>query len=235
MTDLVGAPLALAVICLTVGALLWHHEHHFQRFTAWMFALAAAFGTIAFPQWDGALAGLLQTGSGQVALLILVLVAGVPFYLGAVRTHKPSSLRSLVLTRRSRGDKGHGKPAGPGTDLVPYVSGTSPRRPNRHQRIGTPVAAMMTGTLSVAVFGGWRILAASAARSVTQTGKDLLNSQSQINSGHAAAAVPQSVRPQLYVFAVIALVVIVVLMRRHDRRKSKRAAGSQGGPAFGRG
>lgn len=226
MHGLIGDPLTWAAVCGTVGGLLWQSEHHFQRFTAWLFALTAAFVVLAVPPWEGALAALLQTSGGTTVFIVLTLVFFVTFYLSAVRSAKPSILRRSLL--RSKG--GNGKP---GKDLVPYVAGQSPQRPDRYHRVWTPVAAFGTGTLSVIVFGGWKLLVAAAGKSAVATGQQLLQSQQQINNGHAAASVPASSRPGIYIAAAAVLLVIVFLMRRVEKRR--HGGGAQAGGRHGRG
>lgn len=218
MHGLIGDPLTWAAVCATVGGLLWHNEHHFQRFTAWLFALAAAFLVLAVPPWQDALAALLQTSGGTTAFIVLTLIFFVTFYLSAVRSAKPSILRRTLLSRKG---------GGTGKDLVPYVSGQSPRRPDRYHRVWTPVAAFGTGTLAVIVFGGWKILAASAGKSAVATGQQLLQSQQQINDGHAAASVPASQKPGIYIAGVAVLLFLIIVMRRIEKRR--HGGGGRGG------
>jgi hypothetical protein len=227
-TGLVAAPLLLAAIFGTWGALLWHHKHHWQRFTAWMFALTAWFATLAIPAWQYALAGLLQTSGGATVIIVLAMVAGVTFYLTAVRSARKSWLRRTLL----RSSKKDGQP---GKDLVPYIPAESPHRPDRHHRIWTPFWSIVAGSLGVVVFGGWRLLAADIGRSAASSARDLVRSQSQINSGRAAAAVPPSHRPGIYVVGILVLVAIAVIMHKIDKHPQKKAEKAARGGRGGRG
>jgi hypothetical protein len=228
MHGLIGNPAAWGALTGGLGAFLWWHEHHWQRFTAWLFAIAAACWTVAIPPLFDALAALTASGSGRTILGLLILFAGVTFWLQAVRTHKPSRLARL-LKGKPKPSKG-GSPGG-----VVAVLGDAPRRPNRHRRIGTPVISIITGALFVIVVGGWRILLKNAGTSAAGALASLAQSSKRVNNGTAAAAVPQSHRPEIYITAVIVLLVIILVMRSIEKRRRGGKAGGNtqqrgGGP-----
>jgi hypothetical protein len=207
---LAGEPLAWGVLIGALGAVLWHHEHHWQRFTAWCFAIAAGCVTVAIPPLFDALAALTTTGAGLTALAVVGGIAGVAFWLQAIRTHKRSRLGRLF----GLGGKGKGGDTGKALALLGPNS-----RPNRHRRIGTPVVSMITGALFVIVVGGWRLLLKNAGTSAAGTLKTLATSSRRVNNGSAAAAIPPSHRPEVYIAAGAVLLLIVLIMRAHDKRK----------------
>jgi hypothetical protein len=215
---LIGAPLAVGIVVGALGAGLWIHEHHWQRFTCWCFAVSAACFTVAIPPLFGALAGLTTTGTGLAVLAVLAGFCGLAFYLQAVRSHRSTRFGSLF--------KGKSKP-GSAVALVNPVN-----RPNRHRRVGTPMVSIITGALFVVVVGAWRLLLKNASTSVGATLHQLATSSAKVNNGQAAAAVPASHRPEVYIFAGIALLVIFLLMRRFENRKKRGPGGkgSQGAP-----
>jgi hypothetical protein len=220
MHGLIGDAVAWGALTGALGALLWIHEHHFQRFTAWLFAASAGFFAIGIPPWHAALAGLTTTGAGLTALGVLGLLIFPTFHLEAIRTHKRSRFTGLLGGKKAKGS------GGPGGQVA--ILGSSAPRKNRHHRIRTPVVAMIAGTLAVVVIGGWRLLAKAAGRSAAGAGHALIQSSQQINSGKAAAAVPASHRPGIYVIAAIVLLVIIAVMRSVEKRK--KGGGRRGGP-----
>lgn len=226
---LAGDPLAWACLTLALGGLLWHHEHHFQRLTAWLFAASAAFLVLAIPAWRGALAGLTLTGAGLTILGIAALIIFPAFHLQAIRAGRAGRLSKLLAKKGGKGT--------PGGQVALLASG--PARRNHHRRIGTPIVAMCAGTLAIVVIGAWRLLADAAGRSAAGAGQALLRSSAQISSGRAAATVPAGSRPGILIAGVAALIVVAMIMRSHDKRKrrsgSGRSARGSGTPALGSG
>jgi hypothetical protein len=222
MHGLIGAPAAWGALSGGLGAFLWWHEHHWQRFTAWLFAISAACWTVAIPALFGALAALTTTGSGLTILGLLGLFAFVTFYLQAIRTHKQNRFARLLK----------GKPKAGGKEMA--ILGAGPPRKNRHRRIGTPIVSIITGALFVIVVGGWRLMLKGAGKSAAGALASLAEQSKRVNNGRAAAAVPQSHRPEIYIVAVIALLVILFVMRsvekaRHGGKKGGGAPGLPGG------
>lgn len=222
---LAGDPLAWACLTLAFGGLLWHHEHHFQRLTAWLFAASAAFLVLAIPAWRGALAGLTLTGAGLTILGIAALIIFPAFHLQAIRAAKAGRLSKLLAGKKGK--------RGPGAQVA-LLSGGPPRR-NHHRRIGTPVVSMCAGTLAIIVIGAWRLLAGAAGRSAAGAGQALLHSSAQISSGRAAATVPAGNRPGILIAGLAVLIVVALIMRKHDRRKRGSGRRGSGTPALGGG
>lgn len=218
---LIGAPLFWGFAFAAIAIGLWIHEHHWQRFTCWCFAVSAACFTVAVPPLFGALAGLTASGPGLGVLAIVAGFSFLLFYLQAVRTHK----KNRFFAGRAKGKAAGGGPAG-----VLALAGPAPSRPNRHRRIGTPVVSIITGALFVVVVGAWRLLAKNAGISAAAALHQLAASSRQVNSGQAAQAVPPSHRTGVYVTAVAVLLVIAFAMRAWDKRKKGGGKG-RGGPA----
>ena len=226
---LIGAPLAVGFVVGVIGAALWVHEHHWQRFTCWCFAVSAACFTVAIPPLFGALAGLTTTPDGLAVLASLTGITGLAFYLQAIRSHQSTKVGKLL---RRGGGSGNGSGSGRGGASTAVALVNPVRRPNRHRRVGTPMVSIVTGMLFVVVLGAWRLLLKNASTSVGATLHQLATSSARVNNGQAAAAVPASHRPEVYIFAVIALLVIFLLMRRFENRKKRGPGGkgSQGAP-----
>jgi hypothetical protein len=217
---LIGAPLAFGFIFAAAAFGLWHHEHHWQRFTAWLFAISAACFTAAIPPLFDALAALTASGAGLTVLGVLGGFTFLTFYLQAVRTHKKNRFARL-LKGKSTG--------GPGKDVA--LLGSAPARPNRHRRIGTPIVSIIAGSLFMLVIGGWRLLLKNAGTNAAKALRDIAANSKRVNNGKAAAAIPPSHRPEVYIAAVIILVVIILVMRSIDKAKNKpkNKGGSRGG------
>lgn len=213
---LVGDPFVWVIITGTLGAVLWYHEHHWQRFTAWLFALTAGFLVVAVPALEDSLGTLLATGSGIVALLVLLMLFGISFYLGGVRSHRPSWLRKKLLTRTEQ-DPVTGRKTT--KDLVPLVPSSSPRRAPKHHRVWTPVSGAITGGLFVVVIAGWRLVASAGARSLQGTGQAFRQAGQQINSGQAAHAVSASQAKTTLAIAIGALVLFALVLRRIEHKR----------------
>jgi hypothetical protein len=221
---LIGNPAAWGAIIGGLGAFLWWHEHHWQRFTAWCFAVAAACWTVAIPPLFDALAALTASGSGRTVLGLLILFAGVTFYLQAIRTHKQSRFMRLL--------KGKPKPGQGGGKELALLAGGPPRK-NRHRRIGTPVVSIITGALFVIVVGGWRLLLENAGTSAKGALAALAEQSKRVNNGKAAAAIPQSHRPEVYLVAGVAILVMILVMRSIEKRRhggGKKPQQQRGGP-----
>ena len=201
---LAGEPLAWGAMIGALGVVLWHHEHHWQRFTAWCFAVAAGCFTVAIPPLFGALAALTTTGTGLTVLAVVGGITFVTFYLHAIRSGKKNRFSGLF--RRKGG--------GEVSKALTPVS-----RPNRYRRIGTPIVSIIAGALFVVVVGGWRLLARNAGTSAAATLKTLATSSAKVNNGSAAASVPPSHRPEVYVVAVVVLLAIALVMRSVDKRR----------------
>jgi hypothetical protein len=214
---LAGEPLAWGAIVGALGVVLWHHEHHWQRFTAWCFAVAAGCFTVAIPPLFGALAALTTTGTGLTVLAVVGGITFVTFYLHAIRSGKRSRFSGL-LRRKGGGEVSKA--------LTPVS------RPNRYRRIGTPIVSIVAGALFVVVVGGWRLLAKNAGTSAAATLKTLATSSAKVNNGSAAASVPPSHRPEVYFAAVVVLLAIAFIMRLVDKR---RHGGGKGSPQAQRG
>jgi len=225
ITGLVGAPLALGAVALALGALLWHHEHHFQRLTAWLFALAGACFTLGIPALLASLAGLTLTGTGKTILGVAALILLPAFWLQAVRSGKTSRFSGL-LKRKNKGAEGG----------VMAVFGQQAQRRHRYLRVATPVVALAAGALGVVVFSSGRILASALGKSAQGALAALYTSSRKVNDGTAAASVPASHRPGIIIAAVVAILLVAAVMRAHDKRKSKRGGGKNAGlPAGSRG
>jgi hypothetical protein len=229
-SQITADPLAWSAFCAVGATALWLTEHHLQRFTAWLFGCSAFTLVVGWGELQSALAALLLTGRGMVILVIIAGLAGFAFYLGGVRTNRPSWLRRTLLSRKPK-DGGNSKT--PGKDLVPWVPAESPQRRNYHHRVWTHVAAIVFGGLAVIVVGGAKILAAAGGKSLASTGRQFMASTSQINSGHAAAAVPAAHRPAIWIGAVIGILILAMLARRHEKRK--HGGGRNRGAQPGRG
>jgi hypothetical protein len=225
MHGLIGDPLAVGVVLLAAGAAFWHHEHHFQRFTLWLFTAAAACLTIAIPPLEGALAALTTTGPGLTGLLIAAVLFGITWYLVAVKSGRKSKLAGYLQGKLARG-------SGPGSELVRQAGGTAPRRP-RYRRVASPVVAVVSGVIFVLVYGSWRLLLKSAATSAAGALSALAESGQKISSGKAAASVPPSHRPEIYFVAGGALLVFILVLRSIERRRHPAPkAGKGGSPAI---
>jgi hypothetical protein len=222
-----GEPLAWGFIVGALGVALWMHEHHWQRFTAWCFAISAGCFTVAIPPLFDALAALTTTGAGLTWLAIIGGLAFTAFYLQAVRTHKPSRLRKLFGGRKK------GTPSGPGAALAVLTS--AEKRPNRHRRIGTPLVSIITGALFAVVVGGWRLLLKNAGTSAAATLKSIAQSSRTVNSGSAAKAIPPGHRPEVYMIAAGAVLLIAFLMRTWEKRRQQQGRGGKGQPQRGGG
>jgi hypothetical protein len=231
MHGLIGDPVAWGALTGGLGVFLWWHEHHWQRFTAWCFAVAAACFTTGIPPLFDALAALTVPGAGQAVLGLLILFAGVTFYLQAVRTHKQSRLAKLLKGKPKQPGQGGGKEGG-----VVAILGSAPSRPNRHRRIGTPVVSIITGALFVIVVGGWRLLLKGAGTSAAGALASLAEQSKRVNNGTAAAAVPPGHRPEIYIVAAVGLLVLALVARAIEKRRhggSKKGGGPQALPRGG--
>jgi hypothetical protein len=224
MNGLIGDPLAVGVVLLAAGAAFWHHEHHFQRFTLWLFTAAAACLTVAIPPLEGALAALTTTGPGLTGLLIAAVLFGITWYLVAVKSSRKSKIAGFLQGKL-------GRDSGPGQALA-LVGSTAPRR-NRYRRVASPVVAIVSGVIFVLVYGSWRLLLKSAATSAAGALSALAESGQKIGSGKAAASVPPSHRPEIYIAAGIALLVFIMVLRSVEKRRHPTGkAGKGGGPAI---
>lgn len=210
---LAGQPLAVGIVLLVFGAWLWHHEHHFQRFTLWLFTAGAACLTVAVPDFLGALAGEVTTGPGLTALFVAAVVVFTTWYLVAVRSARKSKLGGY-LQGKLAGDGGPGK-------ALALVGSTAPRR-NRYHRIGSVMVALSAGVLFVLVYGSWRLMLRSASLSAAGAAKALLQSSHRVSTGQAAAAVPAGHRTGYLVAFAVALAVAGLIMRSHEKRKQNR-------------
>jgi hypothetical protein len=207
------------------------HEHHWQRFTAWCFAISAGCFTVAIPPLFDALAALTTTGTGLTWLAIIGGLSGVAFYLQAIRSHKPSRVGKLFgFARKKVASAGPGG-NGPGAALA--VLSATEKRPNRHRRIGTPLVSIITGALFAVVVGGWRLLLKNAGTSAAATLQSIAASSRKVNNGSAAAAMPASHRPTVYIAAVAVLLVIALAMRTFERRRHQQRGGGKGQPQRG--
>jgi hypothetical protein len=202
---LVGRPLAWGCIFAAVAVVLWHHEHHWQRFTAWCFAVAAGCFTVAIPPLFGALAALTTTGTGLTVLAVVGGITFVTFYLHAVRTGRKNRFAGLLRRKGSGGEVSRA--------LAPV------NRPNRYRRVGTPVVSIVAGALFAVVVGAWRLLLKNAGASAAATLKTLATSSAKVNNGSAAAAVPPAHRPEVYIAAIAVLAFIALVLRTLDRRR----------------
>ena len=215
---LIGAPLAVGFVVGVIGAALWVHEHHWQRFTCWCFAVSAACFTVAIPPLFGALAGLTTTPDGLAVLASLFGVALLAFYLQGIRSHK--SIRIGGWLKRK---------------VIPSsaVALVNPvNRPNRFRRVGTPMVSIITGALFVVVVGAWKLLVRNASASVGATLHQLATSSAKVNNGQAAATVPASHRPEVFAVCVVILLVIFLVMRSFEKRRKggPGGRGNQGAP-----
>jgi hypothetical protein len=217
---LAGQPLAVGVVLVAAGAWLWHHEHHFQRFTLWLFTAGTASLTVADPAFLGALAGEVGTGPGLTCLFVAIFTIGVTWWLVAVRSHKKSRLAKMLQGRASEGG---------GKALALLGGGTAPRA-NRYKRIGSALIAISAGPLFVLVYGMWQHLLKQASTSAAGAAAALLQSSHRVSDGQAAASVPPSHRPEILLIAVILFVVAGLAMRHHEKRKH----GQQGRGGRGR-
>lgn len=215
---LVGAPLGTGIVLAALAAVLWHHEHHWQRATAWLFAAAAACFTVAIPPLFDSLASLTATQSGMAALLVIAVFTLTGFYLQAVRTHKKSRVGGLFK------GKSKGQPGSAVATLTPL------NRPNRHKRIGTPVTSMIAGSVLVVILGAWRLIFKNAGVAAASTFHALTTHAAQVNSGQAARSVPAGHVPGILIGFAAVIVVIGLIMRAHDRRR--KGGGSSGRPAI---
>jgi hypothetical protein len=209
---LAGQPLAVGLVLTFFGAWLWHHEHHFQRFTLWLLTAGAACLTVADPDFLGALAGEVSTGPGLTVLFIAIFTIGVTWYLVAFRSVKKSRLAKFLQDKA---------PEGTGKALA-LVSGSGAPRRNRYKRIGSVLVALSAGVLFVLVYGMWRQLLKQAGSSAAGAAAALLQSSHRVSSGQAAASVPASHRPEILFVAAALLVVAGLVMRSHEKRKHQR-------------
>lgn len=207
-----GDALAVAAAAATLGLLLWYHEHHFQRLTAWLLAVAAGFLVVAIPVWEGALGSLLLTGGGITVLVVLCMIVFPTFHMAAIRSGKPGRFAGLLGGRK--------KGAGPQGSGPGVLAQRAPKR-NRYHRIGTPVTSILAGTLIVVVFGGWRLITAAAGKAGTGAVQALMHSPSQIASGHATAAVAASHRTSILIAGVFGLILLIAVMRGVDGKRKK--------------
>jgi hypothetical protein len=201
---------------LGIGAVLfWWHEHHWQRFTAWLFGASAACFTIAIPTVFDALAALTATPTGLTVLAVTDVAVGVAFYLQAVRTHK-----------RSRGGKLFGKfrKSLPGEDALTPVS-----RPNRYKAVLTPLVSVLAGAFGVVTFGAWRILTEHASATAAGTFAALGHSVASVNDGTAARAIPHAALQGTYLRLAGAFAVLALVMHFVSKRKRKGGKGASGG------
>jgi hypothetical protein len=215
MKGLAGDPLAWSLLTGAFGFLLWAYEHHFQRFTLWLFAASAAFAVAGIPSWRDALAGLTITGGGLTVLGVLVMVFGPAFHFSAVRSAKGTRLSRILKGKGKGKDKGQ-----PGTALA--LMGSSAPKRNRYHRTFSPAVALVAGTLFAVVLGGWRLMAAAAGKSLAGAGADMLQSSAKISNGTAAKGVPASHRPELLLIGVVVLIVFFFILRAIE--KAKRGA-----------
>jgi hypothetical protein len=213
---LIGAPLAFGFIFAAFAFGLWHSEHHWTRFTAWMFAISAGCFTAAIPALFDASAALTASGAGLTVIAVLGVYVFRAFHLQAIRTHKKHRLAGAFKRKPKPGKE------------VALIAPAAPR-PNRHRRLGTPAVSMITGWLFVLVVGGWRILLKNAGKSAAKALRDIAANSKQVNNGHAAAAIPPSHRPEVYIIAGIVFAVIILVMRSIDKAKNKPKGGGQGG------
>jgi hypothetical protein len=194
------------LICGVLAIGFWWHDHHWNRFTAWMFAASSACFTLAIPTVLDALAALTATKTRLTVLVALDALVFVMMYLQAGRTHKKS--RAGKLFRR----KGQ-----PGGDALAPVT-----RPNRYGEILTPLVAVMFGALVVITIGSWRILSERVTVSALGTLKALEQSAAAVNNGSAAHAIPASALQGTYIKLVVGFLVLALVMRIAHKRKGKR-------------
>lgn len=209
---LAGQPLAVGLVLVTAGAWLWHHEHHFQRFTLWLFTAGTASLTVADPAFLGALAGEVGTGPGLTGLFIAIFTVGITWYLVAVRSHKKSRLAKMLQGRTSEG----------GAKALALVSGGGAPRANRYKRIGSVLVAISAGPLFVLVYGMWQHLLKQAGASAAGAAAALLKSSHRVSDGQAAASVPTSSRPEILLIAVALFVIAGLALRHHEKRKNRQ-------------
>jgi hypothetical protein len=214
---LTADPLFWACILGMAGATFWLLDHHWQRFTAWLFAASAACFTISIPQVFDALAALTVSATGLIVLTVLDVAVGAAFYLQAIRTHRKSRFGGLL---RKKGAQG-------AAAAVTPVS-----RPNRYKPVLTPLVSILAGALGVITFGAWRILSEHASSSAAGTIAAIADGAKRVNDGTAAQAIPHSHLQGTWITLVVVFAVIALLMRTVHRRRHGR--GGHGGPS-GRG
>jgi hypothetical protein len=222
MTNALATDPGFWALILGAGAiLLWWHDHHWTRFTAWLFAGSAACFAIAIPQVFDALAALTATPGRLAVLALLDVAVGFAFYLQAVRTHSPSRFGRLF--------KGRG---GQAAQVVSPVS-----RPNRHKPVLTNVVAILFGPLLVITIGSYRILSERVSTSAAGTLKALAESAARVNDGSAAHAIPAAHLHGTYITLIGVVLGIGLLMRiAHKRKGGKRgrnAGAGRGGVPVG--
>jgi hypothetical protein len=218
MKGFAADPLFWGAILGSVAVLMWWHDHHMQRLTAWFFGAAAACFTIAIPVVFDALAALTTTSTGLMFLAVTDVVVFLAFYLQAVRTHKKS--RAGKLFRR----KGQ-----PGGDVLAPVS-----RPNRYKEILTPLVSILAGAFGVITFGAWRILTAHASATAAGTISALAQSVGKVNDGTAAQAIPHAHLQSTYLVLAGGFLALAFIMRiAHKRKGGKGKSAGRGGMPVG--
>jgi hypothetical protein len=213
-------PLFWGGILAALGLLMWWHDHHMQRLTAWFFAGASACFTIAIPAVLDALAALTATPARLMVLAVADVVVFLAFYLQAIRTHKRSRFGGLFRRK-----------AGAGQQALSPVS-----RPNRHKPVLTPLVSILAGALGVITFGAWRILTEHASATAAGTMQALAQSVTKVNDGSAAKAIPHAHLQGTYIALIGGFLVLALIMSRvHKRRNGGKGAGRGGTGLPGRG
>jgi hypothetical protein len=213
-----AGPLFWGAVLGATAVLMWWHDHHMQRLTAWFFGASAACFTLAIPAVLGALAALTTTPGGLTYLALIDVVVFLAFYLQAIRTHKKSRAGKLF------GRKGAGRPlggGGPQGALAPVT------RPNRYKDTLTPLVSILAGAFGVVTFGAWRILAAHASATALGTITALGRSAERVNNGTAAQAIPHSQLPATYLKLAAGFLVLALIMHVARKRKGKHPGASQ--------
>ena len=215
LSSFAADPLFLGCLLAAGAILLWWHETHWQRFTAWLFAGAAACFTVAIPTVFDALAALTTSSTRLLVLAVADVVVGIAFYLQAIRTHKRSRIGGLLKR------KGGAQQA-----LAPVP------RPNRHKPVLTPLVSILAGSFGVISFGAWRILTEHASASAAGTVAALAQSVQKVNDGTAAQAIPHSHLQSTYLVLAGGFLVLALVMRGIHKRRHK-GGGARGGMPMG--
>ena len=223
-----GPAVVIAACLLGLGFLL-HHYDRLPRFTPWIFAAAAAAGTVGFPVFLDALAGLTATKKGLAVFGVGSLVLLVVLTLETVPAPGAMSGRLRNINRRAKGEKAR------------PVQVT--RRERKHEGVIKPVIGVLFGSSVILILGSRDRLLTGAGQSAAQTTSLAGSTITQIQTGKAAHVVPPGSQMSIAVTGLVVIAAFIVFLVSHQRRRlrtrgllpPKGSKGNRGNTGFGGG
>jgi hypothetical protein len=193
----VNAVAIMGVAVAAAGVRLWLYGR-LPRPTAWVLAFGFVLLGIGIPVWTDTLASLTKSQTGQYALMGVLFVTGVSFYVEAV--HKPR------------------KPKIDGNGVMPD------QKPDHYHRVTTMATASVFGTALVVAIVRWATLRGLAKNSPSTVRQTFRQQAAFVKSGQAAASITASTEHLVLLGAFLIFTALVALLVWYERRKPEKVA-----------